>query len=365
MLSWGVLFHAFLDGALGYDCVACGSRCCKGLGFALAAPELLPLATRAPGLVPFMQLRDGLVMASTSGEGCWQLADDGRCSLEVSFGHTAKPSTCRLFPTNRLVRAGDVTVVELQLASCPIGDARDVPERPGATVIRWADVERELAEAGAGALTLETKLPPATPLGADDDGWVAREVAQRDATRALLDAPDAAAILGHLGADTAALTRRETAWRRFFALEDGEAARLHGAVARPFALALPSLRWASLTAPDAPPYPRWLAGVAADLQAGAFVAVLSARAGRSASLRRVAELWRGLPLVRGLLARWETRVRLADGAAPAGAPPELAAAWTALQSAARDATIGEALAATGLALPLRPLLLRLASDRVR
>lgn len=365
MLSWGVLFHAFLDGALGYDCVACGSRCCKGLGFALAAPELVPLAARAPSLVPFMQLRDGLVMASTSGEGCWQLADDGRCSLEVSFGHTAKPSTCRLFPTNRLLRAGDVTIVELQLASCPIGDARDVPERPGATVIRWADVERELAEAGAGALTLEARLPPATPPGPGSDGWVAREIAQRDATRALLDAPSAAAILGQLGGDAAALARLETAWRRFFALDETEAAPLHGLVARPFALALPSLRWQSLTAPDAPPYPRWRAGLDAELLAGAFVGVLSARAGRSASLRRLAELWRGLPLVRGLLARWETRVRLADGPAPAGAPSELAAAWTALQSAAHDAAIGDALAATDLAPPLRPLLLRLASDRLR
>ena len=38
--------------------------------------------------------------------------------------HAAKPSTCRLFPTNRLVRAGEVTVVELQLASCPITEAQ-------------------------------------------------------------------------------------------------------------------------------------------------------------------------------------------------------------------------------------------------
>jgi hypothetical protein len=360
MICWSVLFFAFLDGALGYDCVTCGSRCCKGLGFALAASELVPLATRAPGLVPFMQLRDGLVMASTSGEGCWQLADDGRCNLEVTFGHTAKPSTCRLFPTNRLARAGDVTVVDLQLASCPIGDARDVPQRPGATVIRWADVERELAEAGAGAVTMDAKLPPATP-----EGWIAREAERRDSTRALLDLPSAAAILGQLGADGATLARLQTAWRRFFALDDSEAVRLDSAVARPWALALPSLRWAALTAPGAPPYPRLQAALDADLLAGAFVATLSTRAGQTPSLRRVAELWRGLPLWRWLLAHWDARVTLADGPAPAGAPPELAAAWTTLQSRARDGAIGEALAATELPPPLRPLLLRLASDRLR
>jgi hypothetical protein len=357
------MFYAFLDGALGYDCVSCGSRCCKGLGFALAASELVPLATRAPGLVPFMQLRDGLVMASTSGEGCWQLADDGRCSLEVTFGHTAKPSTCRLFPTNRLLRAGDVTVVDLQLGSCPIGDARDVPDRPGATVIRWADVARELAECGAGALTLDAKLPPATP-----DGWLAREMARRDATAALLDVPSAAVLLDQLGADATGLMRLQTAWRRFFALADDEAAPLERLVARPFTLALPSLRWAALTEPGAPPYPRLMAALDGELLAGAFVALLSARAGRfdrASSLRRVAELWRGLPLLRRLLARWETRVTLADGPAPAAAPPELAAAWSALQSRAADGTIGDALAATELPPPLRPLLLRMASDRMR
>ncbi len=357
-------FYAFLDGALGYDCVTCGSRCCKGAGFALAPAELTQLARRAPTIVPFLQLRDGLVLATNSADGCWQLADDGRCSLEVTFGHAAKPSTCRLFPTNRLLRAGEVTVVELQLASCPIRPAREVPERAGATVIRWADVDRELDDAGAGAVTLDAKLPPATP-----DGWVAREIERRDATAALLDAPSAADVLVALGGETTRLARLQTAWRRYFALADTEAAPLEAAVARPFTLALPSLRWQALTAPGAPPYPRLTAALDAELLAGAFVATLSARSGaalgQSPSLRRVAELWRGLPLVRALLARWETQVTLADGPAPPAAPPELAAAWSALQARARDHAIGDALAATELSPTLRPLLLRLASDRLR
>jgi hypothetical protein len=362
-----VRFYAFLDGALGYDCVSCGSRCCKGLGFALAPHELVPLATRAPGLVPFMQLRDGMVMAATSGEGCWQLADDGRCTIEVTFGHAAKPSTCRLFPTNRLVRAGEVTVVDLQLASCPIGDARDVPERPGATVIRWADVDRELTEAGAGALTLDAKLPPATP-----DDWAAREIAKRDATAPLIAAPSiasAATVLTQLGGDATRLARLQTAWRRYFALADDEADALAAAVARPFTLALPSLRWQALTATNAPPYPRLQAALDVELLAGAFVAALSARTsvatGAASSLRRVAELWRGLPLLRAALTRWESRVTLADGPAPPAAPPELAAAWSALQARVLDVALGDALADTTLAPPLRPLLLRLASDRMR
>jgi hypothetical protein len=101
------------------------------------------------------------------------------------------------------------------------------------------------------------------------------------------------------------------------------------------------------------------------LAAGAWLAALSARAGRAPSLRGIAELWRGLPLVRELLARWDARVTLANGVAPDSTPPEVAAAWIALQKHATEKPIGEALASTTLPPPLRPLLLRLASDRIR
>src|SRR5512146_998408 len=56
-----VLHFAFADGAIGYDCVACGARCCKGLGFALGRDELVQLLAHAPRLAPFAQPMRGAV----------------------------------------------------------------------------------------------------------------------------------------------------------------------------------------------------------------------------------------------------------------------------------------------------------------
>ena len=69
--------------------------------------------------------------------------------------------------------------------------------------------------------------------------------------------------------------------------------------------------------------------------------------------------------VRELLVRWETRVTLANGVAPASTPAEVAAAWPVLQKRATETTLGEALLSTSLPAAMRPILLRLASDRMR
>ena len=356
-----MLHFAFLDGAIGYDCVACGARCCKGLGFAFAGTELMTLLGRAPAQAPFWQLSREAVRAFDLADGCWALADDGRCGIELAHGRAAKPSTCRLFPVNRLWRAGATTIVELQLAQCPLVNTRELPSRAGASVIRWDEAAREIADAGSGAVATEARLPAGLP-----DDWLAREAAVRDATRPLVDgAVSALEVLVGTGADGARLAALGQAWRRFFAIADQEATAHEARLARPFALALPSLRLQLLTAVAAPPWPRLARARDAQLAAGAFIAALSARAGRPPTLRAVAELWRALPLLRELLARWHEPVALADAAAPSGAPAELAAAWSALLDAAATRPIGEALASTTLSPPLRPLLLRLASDRMR
>jgi hypothetical protein len=335
-----VLHFAFADAAIGYDCVACGARCCKGFGFALSRDELVPLLTRAPGFAPFLLPTRGAIHAFDLEDGCWQLGDDGRCGIEVAHGRAAKPSTCRLFPANRLLRVGDATIiVDLQFTHCPLVDARARPR----TVIRWDEVARDLDEAGDGAITIDARLPPSTP-----DDWLGREIAARD------------------GAGTQPITcESQPEWRRFFAVDDDEAARLEQAVLPLFRLVLPSLRLTQLTLPGAPPYPKLMRTMEAQLAGGALLAMLAARAGRAPSLRGIAELWRELPLLRDLLVRWPDRVTLANGAAPQSAPPELAAAWTALQARAAKAPFGEALLATTLPPVLRPLLLRLASERMR
>ncbi|HXU68838.1 MAG TPA: YkgJ family cysteine cluster protein [Polyangia bacterium] len=334
-----MLHFAFGDGAVGYDCVACGARCCKGLGFALGSGELVPLLARAPRLAPFMQPMRGAVHVLDLEDGCWALADDGRCSIETEHGHAAKPSTCRLFPVNRLVRIDGVLIVDVQLSHCPLVDARTNPR----TVIRWDEIARDLEAAGPAAMPMEGKAAPGAP-----DDWLAHEAAARDAAGSW--EPEAAAW---------------AAWRAFFDIDAAEVARLGEAVLPLYRLALPSLRMNLLTLPGAPPYPRLMQAIERQLAAGAWLACLSARAGRAPSLRGIAELWRGLPLMRELLARWDVRLTLANGVAPDSTPPEVAAAWATLQRRTAAATIGAALTETTLPAALRPLLLRLASDRMR
>jgi hypothetical protein len=58
-------------------------------------------------------------------------------------------------------------------------------------------------------------------------------------------------------------------------------------------------------------------------------------------------------------------VTLANGVAPDSTPPEVAQAWIVLQKRATQVPIGEALADTALPVATRPILLRLASDRIR
>ena len=335
-----LLHFAFADGAIGYDCVVCGSRCCKGLGFALGGGELVQLLARAPAMAPFVQPMRGAVHVLDLEDGCWVLADDGQCGLERDHGRQAKPSTCRLFPVNRLVRLGETMVVDLQLSHCPLVDARTAPR----TVIRWDEIARDLETAGTtSAIAIDGKAPPGAP-----DDWLSCEA----------EARDGAATWQPVSAGVAA-------WRRFFGVEEAEATRLAAAVLPLFRLAMPSLRINLLTLPGAPPYANVMRVIEPQLAAGAWLAALSARAGRAPSLRGIAELWRGLPLVRDLLVRWETRVTLANGVAPDSTPPDVAAAWPILQKRATEVPIGEALLSTTLPPSLRPILLRLASDRIR
>jgi hypothetical protein len=348
-----VTYFAFADGAIGYDCVRCGARCCQGLGFALYGHELVPLLTRAPGLAPFLQLQPTRVAAFNLTDGCWCLADDGRCTLEVAHGRAAKPGVCRLFPL-RLMRFGATLAVDLQLCACPLEAADGLAAGPGRTVLRHRDVEADLADPELAAFVIDARVAPGAP-----DDLAAREAALRD--QAAAHAGDGVlAIIGDADPRLAAL---RDGWRRFFAFDADEAAALDARVARPLALALPSLRLAALTANGAAPYPRVVGGLPSRLAALATLAALSLRAGRAASLRGLGELWRGTPLVREALARWDAppSPSLAATPPPTTAPVEVVRAWERLAAAP---TLGEGLEATVLAPPLRPLLLRLVSDRL-
>jgi hypothetical protein len=350
-----VLHFAFLDGAIGYDCVRCQARCCRGLGFALAPGELVPLVSRAPGVAPFLQLHATAVHAFDLTDGCWLLTADSRCSLELAHGRAAKPALCRLFPL-RVGRSGEDVVVELQLGACPLEDARGLSAGPGRTVLRHEPLATELADAELLAFAVELRLAPGAP--AD---LLGREAAARDRTAGWLDASRIEDALGGAADELTALTNE---WRGYFGLVADESAALAAEVARPFLLAVPGLRMNALTAPGAPPWPRLERGLPARLAAAAFLAALSLRAGRAPSLRAIAELWQNTWLVREALARWHEPLRPSEGEPPESTPPELGRAFARVRASERP--LGEALgdAAAGLAPSLRPLLLRLVSDRL-
>ena len=158
-------FFTFPDGALRYDCATCRQRCCRGKGFALGADELLPLLARAPTLAPHLHLRAGGTFgANDLAERCWFLKDDGLCAIEVTHGRDAKPSTCRLFPFNRVYRVGEVRVVDVNSLLCPV-------EAAAGDGARHADLQREIDQLAGSPLIDVPALAPAD-LGAD---WLARE----------------------------------------------------------------------------------------------------------------------------------------------------------------------------------------------
>ncbi len=344
------MHFTFLDGAIGYDCVSCGSRCCHGLGFAMRQDELIPFLGKAPNLSPFLQLREHGAEAFDLVDGCWLLEPDGRCGLEVKDGRAAKPSVCRLFPLYTRLIGGEL-VVDVRLLYCPLEDASGLG--PGAAVLRYDEAAAEIEEL-ARPFAKEVTLSPGAP-----DDILAREAKLRERVRERLDAGDSATLLAHAHeVDEGGLQKLRAAWRRYFQVDDSFDAQ----VARPLGLILSSLRMAALTAPGAAPWPRLQRALPAQLLATAFYMELSARAGRRPTLRGIAEVWRSTASVRELLARWQQPRTLPDTPLPPGSPPELVQAYATVR--ASTLPLGEALESADLAAALRPLLLRAVADRL-
>ena len=133
-------YFTWPDRGLRYDCRGCGA-CCKGLGIGLDAigGQLVALVARRPELAAFVRKRGDAVTAFNPRDRCWFLADDGLCRVEVEDGRAAKPASCRLFPFNRVFRAGSYTIVDFNSVICPLQLA---PDRDGAA---HADVLAEIA----------------------------------------------------------------------------------------------------------------------------------------------------------------------------------------------------------------------------
>jgi Fe-S-cluster containining protein len=117
------VYFAFASGRLGYDCVTCGAKCCRGFGFLtggagqglVASRRLLPLFVAPAGTST-----SAGSMVHNFAPGCFFLQDDARCRIHVEDGYSAKPETCRLFPFNFIRRCGRRLIVAPHPSLCPL-----------------------------------------------------------------------------------------------------------------------------------------------------------------------------------------------------------------------------------------------------
>lgn len=124
------IYFPFADGALTFDCQACGSKCCSlGGGFGLPRQALDELGQRYPALKYFGRATGAQDYISVSGIGprCFLLKQDGACAIHRADGLKAKPFTCRAYPANQFHWLGDVMVVDLH-KDCPFDLAASAAE---------------------------------------------------------------------------------------------------------------------------------------------------------------------------------------------------------------------------------------------
>lgn len=148
------VYFTWPDRRLRYECRGCGA-CCKGLGIGIdvAAGQLVQLIGKRPELAAFVRQRGDAVTAFNPRDRCWFLADDGMCRIEAEDGRAAKPASCRLFPFNRVFRAGAITVVDYNSVICPLA----VVDEGGVT---HDEILAEIATIQDAAI-IGTQVPPA------------------------------------------------------------------------------------------------------------------------------------------------------------------------------------------------------------
>lgn len=349
------VYFTFADRALGYDCAACRQRCCRGKGFSFAAEELVPLLARAPHLAPHLQLRGGGSFGGVDlTERCWFLDEGGMCELETAHGRAAKPSTCRLFPFNRVFKLGEVRVIDVNSMLCP------VEPRPGAGQSH-AELLAEI-DALAGSSLLD--VPAWQPMELAPD-WLARERSVARAAEEHAGSPSALAAAAGDGATDAL----HAAWARAYGIDEAELAPLEALAAPRVALIYGSLRWNALFRKGALAYPRELERLPRRLRALTLLAALSARSlGAAPTLRGVTELYRAQAGALDVLERFAQPVKLAQPKFSADVPQPLQPALGALLGGAfrGGRTLGELVIAAGDTLPppQRPLAIALAAQQL-
>lgn len=357
-------YFAFLDGAFRYDCARCGQACCRGKGIAISASrELVPLLSRAPQIASLLQpLGGGYVRLPDVTDGCWFLASDGMCSYEATHGRSAKFTTCRLFPFNRVFRVGSAQVVDVNSVVCPLQDAHGT-----GLGVRHEELQSELAAIGKDPL-LDSTVP--LPQGARELRWLTLETTLRDESAAHLQAPNYLDVAQHQQTQTARHlglrgSEHQTELHELQHYFDGLYGPLVAAltpqqiaqVSRALTLLSPSLRFNALFRKGVEDYRRAVLGLPAQLLA---TSVLSLGAvalwNRPISLRALTELHQAQSELRGLLRRLREPATLDGPLTAPELPKSLADAVTQLSERLRQpksATIplGQHLLAVSQSLP--------------
>lgn len=337
------LFFTFLDGAFRYDCAACGQACCRGKGIAIdAGQELVQLMKRVPQLAPMvLPMAGGYVRLPDATDGCWFLRGDGMCGYEQTHGRAAKFSTCRLFPFNRVFRAGAVRVVDFNSVVCPLQDAYGT-----GTGVTHSELQAELQAAGDSPLVSSAAE---LPEGARELRWHALEQGILEASAAHLEAPDYVAFAEfqsarsqrHLGevrlaSEEGGLFELVDLWARLYGVSTRSAEwhALAAPTARALTLLTPSLRFNALFKRGAGTYKQQLPGLPHKLLATWFLGTLGALAASATatqaspvlSLRALTELHQAHAALRDLLARAGEPAVLERPFSATDMPEEVAAA---------------------------------------
>ncbi len=270
------VYFTWPDRRFRYECRGC-SACCKGHGIGIdtTAGQLVQLVGRRPELAAFVRWRGSAVTAFNPRDRCWFLADDGLCRVEIEDGRAAKPASCRLFPFNRVFRAGAFTVIDFNSVICPLAVVDDGG-------VSHDEILAEIATIQDPAI-VDTAIPP-------DDALFERELAIATA----MFAPGEVAVDAIVSAAFEAVTG--IAWRLPTAATLANARML-----------TPSMRFNELYGPRqyaprnrmAPLLDRmWLAWLG-------FAALGEALAQRVLGLQELTTIWSEQASLMHALARWD------------------------------------------------------------
>jgi hypothetical protein len=165
------VYFPFGSGRLDYDCVQCDAKCCHGFGYdGVVGREFDAQVQTNPAVRLFLAPcgnSGGHFHATNLPPGCFFLAPDNRCGIQLAHGYAAKPETCRLFPFNSLSVVGDYLVVAPHSDLCPLAV---VPFPSTSDCSRHGHLLAELARSPIGG-----HVPTRQPQTADVDRLIALE----------------------------------------------------------------------------------------------------------------------------------------------------------------------------------------------